>query len=73
MKKIKIKINQGKNRYKAVEKFDCVEYLSEASDTISNKNVIKKIIFIFLIIKIIFGIIIKKQHKRPIMGIYNGL
>ena len=47
MKKIKIKINQGKNRYKAVEKFDRVEYLSEASDTISNKNVIKKIIFLF--------------------------
>ena len=47
MKKIKIKINQGKNRYRAVEKFDCVEYLSEASDTISNKNVIKKIIFLF--------------------------
>ena len=53
---------------------DVVEYLRDPSDMIKEKNVIKKIIFLFLSYFWLFlGVIIKKQLKIAIIGMKNGL
>ena len=53
-----------------VEKEDIVEYRREPSEIIKTINVIKKIIFLFLSYFTWFlGRIIRKQHKRAIIGI----
>ena len=51
-----------------------VEYLNDASDIIKMKKVIRKMIFLFFsYLILLFDIIIKKQHKIAIKGIYKGL
>ena len=69
-----MKLNHGIIKYIIVDIFDIDEYLKEASDNTKTKNVIKKIIFLFLLyIKLLFGKIIRKQQINAIRGIYNGL
>ena len=69
-----MKLNHGIIKYTIVDIFEIDEYLKEASDNTKTKNVIKKIIFLFLLyIKLLFGKIIRKQQINAIRGMYNGL
>ena len=61
-------------RYNVVANTDVVEYLKDPSEMIKVPSVTKKIIFLFLsYLKLLFGVIIKKQLKIAIIGINNGL
>ena len=69
-----IKHSIGIVRYNVVANTDVVEYLKDPSETIKVPSVTKKIIFLFLsYLKLLFGVIIKKQLKIAIIGINNGL
>ena len=51
-------------------KVEIVEYLRDASEMINAKNVIIKIVFLFLsYLRLFLGTIIKKQLKIAIIGI----
>ena len=68
------KNKNGIDKYNIVESVDVVEYLKDPSERISVKNEIKKIIFLFLsYLKLLLGVIIKKQLKIVIIGINIGL
>ena len=59
-----------KTKYKKVAKLEIVEYLKDASEMINAKNVIIKIVFLFLsYLRLFLGTIIKKQLKIAINGI----
>ena len=68
------KNKNGTVKYNVVARVDVVEYRNEPSERIRVKNATKKIIFLFFsYLKLLLGVIIKKQLRIAIIGIKKGL